>query len=1156
MTRGPCQTEEVGFDLEVTPGRATLTKGGGRAVGDDRLHTGGDVARRGCDNAQRAFNNAQRGFGGAHNLMWCLAVLAIVFATVLGGGSTATAGIPVPALQPVDTAHASGQTQTQTQTETQTEPRPDRSAPATTSSTASTPSVPPVDDVLIPARGGVRASTNAVGSNPTRGPGVYDVVVVGVTTEDGPSPATAENSPPIVSGADSYWNETTGGRYRLDFRSFVGVSTPTALCTLPAADLLVDSAVTSATDGLIPRPGRAGILVVSVMPQPSACAFPGGMGWLGIGSQLIGGLAWSQQQSAALVLAHESGHNFGLMHANNLECGDGVWPFPLPQFPSWPCERTEYGDITSVMGNGTAAAGKLNAAHLKILGLLSAEQSVDLGTNSGDVDLVPLYGAEAGLRAATIAVGGVTPATMMVEYRPDLGGSGVTLRQVGFAETWLYGISWRGFSAVSSRKGMTAGTTVDLGDGTVVSVVSTGSAARVHVERPGAVVPARKWGSLTATNIVDGVPGTIAPTDPLCVRELTTGITVTCLKSGASKRTVTRLPTGNYRLEDTSEPFQVGVDHAGATVAVTAGGSAQLALSSHRLQGTITGEGAPLGGVTVEVFGEPGTTIGQSSGPTDPLLSATTDSAGHFQIPGQFYSGETMKVRVRPPQPWVRQWVGGPDRATARIVTIAAETSNRVDVDLARAGSIAGRTSYGGHPPRSANVFAIDTTGYGSSVVAAADGTFRFDGLRPENYRVEVNGLAPDGTRFSARYVSPTGGTTVAVGSGAAVTVDLPFVFPAPSAPTGVVATAGEGSASVAFVAPTATGGAQLSNFEVSTDNGATWVSRTPASIASPVLVGGLTNGTTYQVRLRAVNFSGPGAASVAVSVTPRPPTYAPTPPRDVSGVPGRLGVVVSWSPPISDGGAPVTGYTVTGSPGDSTCTTSTALSCEMTAVVYGLGYTFTVTATNAVGTSGPSLPTPVVVPRIFPWVPTFGGAGFLAPRQATLTWVAPAFDGGAALTGYRVALSTPNSSTVFGDGVATNATAHTWVGLVPGARYVARVAAVNAAGESDPLFVPFRQATVASTVRAARVAAWPRPGAATIVWAAPASQGGTPVQRYLVRLSAPNSTKRFGAWTANQGLSRLLAGLRKGATYRMQILAVNSQGNSAAATLTFRQAR
>ena len=69
---------------------------------------------------------------------------------------------------------------------------------------------------------------------------------------------------------------------------------------------------------------------------------------------------------------------------------------------------------------------------------------------------------------------------------------------------------------------------------------------------------------------------------------------------------------------------------------------------------------------------------------------------------------------------------------------------------------------------------------------------------------------------------------------------------------------------------------------------------------------------------------------------------------------------------------------------------------------------------------------------------------------------------------------------------------------------------------------MPLRPATGASAGRAARVATWPRPGATRIVWAAPASQGGTPVQRYLVRLSAPNSTKRFGAWTANQGLSRL----------------------------------
>jgi hypothetical protein len=99
------------------------------------------------------------------------------------------------------------------------------------------------------------------------------------------------------------------------------------------------------------------------------------------------------------------------------------------------------------------------------------------------------------------------------------------------------------------------------------------------------------------------------------------------------------------------------------------------------------------------------------------------------------------------------------------------------------------------------------------------------------------------------------------------------------SAPTITAITASSESLSVAFTAPSSDGGAAISNYKYSLDNGATWITRSAASISSPLVITGLTNGTSYQVKLLAINSVDDGASSAAVTATPvTPPENDPSP--------------------------------------------------------------------------------------------------------------------------------------------------------------------------------------------------------------------------------------------------------------------------------------
>ncbi|MSZ36849.1 MAG: hypothetical protein F2604_02710, partial [Actinobacteria bacterium] len=142
----------------------------------------------------------------------------------------------------------------------------------------------------------------------------------------------------------------------------------------------------------------------------------------------------------------------------------------------------------------------------------------------------------------------------------------------------------------------------------------------------------------------------------------------------------------------------------------------------------------------------------------------------------------------------------------------------------------------------------------------------------------------------------------------------VPFtVASVAGAPTIGTVTAGAAKLTVAFTAPSSNGGASITNYEYSTNNGTTWKAFSPADTSTPLVItkrsdstASLVNGTTYQVKIRAVNSAGKGAASAAKSGKPFTVAGAPSI-RSVTASTGKLTVV--FTAPSSNGGATITNY-------------------------------------------------------------------------------------------------------------------------------------------------------------------------------------------------------------------------------------------------------
>ncbi|WP_438444182.1 polysaccharide lyase family 8 super-sandwich domain-containing protein [Gorillibacterium sp. sgz5001074] len=306
-----------------------------------------------------------------------------------------------------------------------------------------------------------------------------------------------------------------------------------------------------------------------------------------------------------------------------------------------------------------------------------------------------------------------------------------------------------------------------------------------------------------------------------------------------------------------------------APVSVSAGGEV-----------TVTGavydsKDLPVSGVVVE-WG------GSSDGfNTD---RSTTDGNGRFSsvLTAPPVAGEVTITATLPASPGVtaiaRYTVSRtPDIPGVPQVITVEEGNGRVSLGW---NPVAGASAYKVYQSVTSSTYgteAATVTGsvYGANVAGLTNGT---------TYYFVVTAMNEDGESPASNQVSATPATV-------------------PEAPTNVVATTGNGQATVTFDPPAGTGGSAVTGYQVIASPGGRMVTGT----ANSVTMTGLSNGTTYTFTVKAMNRAGSSQASAASNaVTPSAPTtntMEPTSPEEsrnqgleilVNGKAENIGIVTT----------------------------------------------------------------------------------------------------------------------------------------------------------------------------------------------------------------------------------------------------------------------
>ena len=500
------------------------------------------------------------------------------------------------------------------------------------------------------------------------------------------------------------------------------------------------------------------------------------------------------------------------------------------------------------------------------------------------------------------------------------------------------------------------------------------------------------------------------------------------------------------------------------------------------------------------------------TGPPSNVASATTRSAGTPSVPRNL---NAVAIALAGGQHQINlSWVAPASTGASAISGYRIEVSSNAGQSWADLAANTGNT----------------TTTYSHTGLAA--GTTR-------HYRVRAINASGAGPPSNVANATTSGTTGV------------------PGPPTNLAATAdGITAIGLSWRAPSNTGTSAITGYriEVSSNAGTSWsnlVANT-GSTATTYNHTGLSANTTRHYRVSAINAAGTGVPSNVASATTAAVTR-PGPPSNLEAeAGGPTEVELDWDAPASDGGSPVTGYRIEYSEdGDDWDDLEEDTESTSTRYVHrgarpGTRYWYRVRAINAAGESEPSNRVDARTDATVPDAPTGLAARAVDEGRIDLEWTAPEFDGGGALTGYRVEVSYGDVNwQVLSENTQSAATTYTHTGLDANTEATYRVAAVNAQGHGaySNMATARTDATVAGAPRGlnARPVGTDR---IDLSWTPPLDDGGSEIEGYRILVAGP-----AGAFTALINHTGTAAaafsdtGLDPGTRRRYQVQAINDAG-------------